>query len=91
MGPLDFSIHLANFAAPALFLALLLASLGPFLMRKRPTGLVVWAQAAINLIAGLTVLAAGLWYFGRDGKLATYVALVIVTATSQWIGSRAWR
>jgi hypothetical protein len=40
---------------------------------------------------GVAVLAAGLWFFGRDGKMATYAALVVAVATCEWIGRRAWR
>jgi hypothetical protein len=46
---------------------------------------------ALNFGAGLVALAAGLWFFGRDGKMATYAAMVLVVATSQWLSGRAWR
>jgi hypothetical protein len=36
-------------------------------------------------------LGVGLWFFGRDGKMASYAALLVVAATSQWIGGRGWR
>jgi hypothetical protein len=39
----------------------------------------------------VAVLASGLWWFGRDGKMATYTALVIAVATCQWLSGRAWR
>jgi hypothetical protein len=39
----------------------------------------------------LVVLAAGLWWFGHDGKMATYAALAVAVATSQWLAGRAWR
>jgi hypothetical protein len=29
-------------------------------------------------------LALGLVYFGRDGKMATYLAMVLVGASAQW-------
>ena len=37
------------------------------------------------------VLALGLWFFGRDGKIATYSAMVLMCATSQWVMLRGWR
>ena len=37
------------------------------------------------------VLLAGLWWFGRDAKMATYAALVVVMALCQWVFSRGWR
>ena len=36
-------------------------------------------------------LAAGLRFFGHDGKMATYVALVAVVATCEWLIGKAWR
>jgi hypothetical protein len=37
------------------------------------------------------VLGAGLWYYGVDGKMATYAGLVVAVAGCQWLGSRAWQ
>ena len=91
MGPIDLLIHLASFAAPALFVAALLALLGQFLVPKPAKPRVLACFIAINFVAGLLVLLAGLWWFGNDGKMATYAALVAVMATSQWLASRAWR
>ena len=91
MGPLDTFFHLLSFVAPALAVALLVA-LGVRLLLPRGLGaLSWWLQAAINCIAGVLVLAAGLWYFGVDGKMATYAALVVVIATTQWLSGRAWK
>jgi hypothetical protein len=50
-----------------------------------------WLHVAINSIAGVAVLVAGLWYFGVDGKMATYAALVVAIAGCQWLSSRAWK
>jgi hypothetical protein len=91
MGPFDLLIHLLNFAAPALAVALLVASFARFLM-PGPLGAVSWwASIAINSIAGLAMSAAGLWHYGVDGKMATYAAVVVAVATSQWLLARAWR
>ena len=49
------------------------------------------AQAAINSAVGVLVLLVGLWFFGRDGKMATYAALVTLVALSQWATGRQWR
>ena len=91
MGPLDLLIHLLNFAAPALAVALLMATCARFLMAGPLGSLSWWASFAINLIAGLAVSAAGLWHYGVDGKMATYAALVVAVASSQWLLARAWR
>ena len=91
MSALDLLIHLLNFAAPAFFVALLLALLFRLAMRKRSAATGLLAQLAVNFVAGLAVLAAGLWYFGRDGQMATYAALVAVCGTVQWWLLRGWR
>jgi hypothetical protein len=91
MTLLDILIHLLNFGAPALALALLLPPAARFVIKTRGTPLPWWVQVAINLIVGLGVLAAGLWWSGRDGKMQTYTVLVLAVGTSQWLLSRGWR
>lgn len=88
LGLLD---HLLNFIAPALVVGLCVAVLAPLVMKKvRPHH--TWlTQAAINTVAcGLTLLA-GLLLFGRDGKMATYAAMVLVCASCQWFAGKGWR
>ena len=46
MGPLDQLIHLTNFLAPALAVALVLAIVGPWFMSKSPSALGIITQAA---------------------------------------------
>jgi len=91
MGPLDQLIHLTNFLAPALAVALVLAVVGRWFMSKSPSALGIITQAAINFIVGSLALALGLWFFGRDGKMASYAALLVVAASAQWAGGRGWR
>ncbi len=91
MGPIDLLIHLLNFAAPAFWLALLVPSTARFMMPQDAVTPAWWRQAAINFAAGLAVSGAGLWLFGRDGKMATYAALVAVCALCQWLLLRGWR
>jgi hypothetical protein len=91
MGPLDTFIHLLSFSAPALAVALLVALAARVIMPRSPTAASWRAHIAINFIAGVLVLVAGLWYFGVDGKMATYAALVVVIAGCQWLCSRAWK
>lgn len=83
--------HFAGFLAPALVVAVVVALAARIVLppaaRPRSWGMAV----ALNTLAGVLVLAAGLWYFGRDGKMATYAALVLVVATVQWLSGRAWR
>jgi hypothetical protein len=81
---LAFLGHLLNFVAPALVMALLLWG-APRVLPKARRGR--WA-ARTELLAllglGVAVLLAGLIYFGRDGKMATYAALVIAQGTLVW-------
>jgi hypothetical protein len=84
MGPLDLLLHLLNFAAPAACVALLTALISRIFIRKQPLAPGLWAQFAINFVVCLVALVAGLWFFGRDGKMAGYAALVVCCATSQW-------
>ncbi len=91
MGPLDLSLHLLSFAAPALALALLLALAGRVLFPRQRALFGWWGQVALTSIVGVAVLAAGLWHFGVDGKMATYATLVIAAAAAQWVGIAGWR
>jgi hypothetical protein len=91
MGPLDLLNHVLNFVAPAAFVALVLA-LGGRLVAS-PSGKLPrwWVLGLLNFAVGCTALAAGLFFFGRDGKMATYAALLLACATSHWLAVRAWR
>ena len=91
MTPLDGFIHLLSFMAPAFAVALLVALVGGLLIPRQPQTRSWWLQAAINFVVGLLALGAGLWYFGVDGKMASYAALVLVVASCQWFCARAWR
>ncbi len=84
MGLFDLSHHLLNFAAPALALALFFAVFDRVFRRKQAGIPVKWTYIAINFIVGLVVLGAGLWFFGRDGMMATYAALVLAVGTCRW-------
>jgi hypothetical protein len=90
MGPVDFSFHALSFLAPALFVALVV-TFGARWLGAAPQPLRWWVQVAINFTAGAGALAAGLWYFGVDGKMATYAGLAAAVAASQWFSSRGWK
>lgn len=91
MSALDLLIHLLNFAAPAFFVALVLALLFRLALHKRSATVSLWVQVAVTFAAGLVVLLAGLAWFGRDGRMATYAALVVVCGSAQWWLLRGWR
>lgn len=83
--------HLFNFILPALVMALLL----PMCVRWTPVGrkaaLGISPQILVLAVAHVVVLFAGLLIFGRDGKMATYLAMAVVGASIQWLLLRAWR
>jgi hypothetical protein len=91
MTLLDILNHVLSFAAPALVLALLLPLAVRLFRKKSASVLSWWTQVAINLIVGLAAQAGSLWYWGRDGKMLAYTALVLALATSQWVLMRGWR
>ena len=87
--------HILNFIAPAAVVALLLVLVSRifsrFLVSKRPAAKIIWAQAAIIFIVNVAILAAGLVFFGNDGKMVTYAAMVLGAALCQWLLARGWR
>ena len=87
--------HLLNLLAPAALIALLLvasARLTPrFFASNKAAPQGWWAQAAINFVVGAVVLVAGLVVLGHDGKMLTYVLVVLATATSQWCQLGGWK
>jgi hypothetical protein len=92
MGPLDLINHLLNFVAPAVFVGFFLALVAPRALRgpigRRSLAICVLA----NSLCGLGALVAGLWFFGNDGKMASYLALMLVSAGSQlWLMQPARR
>jgi uncharacterized membrane protein YdcZ (DUF606 family) len=89
MGPLDLINHLLNFLAPAFVVGVMLAILAVISGRNKAASHGLYAQAAINFIAGVVALGLGLWFFGRDGKMATYAAMVVACASTQWWAVRA--
>ena len=91
MNLLDILIHLLSFAAPAFAVALLVTLAARLILPAPAAGGRWWAPFLANFVVGLAILGAGLWYFGRDGKMMTYAALVVGVATSQWLMARAWR
>ena len=90
MSFLEIANHVLNFGAPALVVGWLTALSGRW-VGKGARRLRWWPPVLFNTSAGLLALLAGLWFFGRDGKMASYAALVLACATSQWLTARAWR
>ena len=83
--------HWLNFLAPALWLALLLPLTARWVLKKRSATLSLLAQVAIHFLLATLALGLGLWFFGHDGQMATYIGMVLLCATSQWLMQRGWR
>lgn len=91
MGFLDVFWHLAGFAAPALVLAPLVVLAARLSAGQRGRKHSWAVELALNLAVCLTVLAAGLIWTGHDGRMATYAALALASASAQWLLERRWR
>jgi len=87
--------HLLNLVLPAAAVALLLVLatqlMGGLFRSKRPLAQSWYGQAAIVFVANVVVLVAGLVFFGHDGKMLTYAAMVAGAAVCQWVLLGAWR
>jgi hypothetical protein len=84
MSPLDGFWHLANlFAVPVL--AGLLAAGAAKLVWRRALAHVAWRRLARDAaLAGSLVTVAGLVIAGRDGRMATYGAMILACAVTLW-------
>lgn len=84
MGPLDALWHLGNLFVPAVALAALAAALVKLVWR-RDLASVGWRPLAMAAsLANAAVVLAGLVAFGRDGRMATYAAMVAACALTLW-------
>ncbi len=84
MHPVDALWHLLNFLLPAAGVAGLGAALVKLGWRSQLQR-VTWKRlAAYAAVPAVVISVAGLWFFGRDGKMATYAALVAASAVGIW-------
>lgn len=85
MGPLDALWHLLNFFAPAMAVALITTALAKLAWRRELAS-VPWRRlVGWSMAAGALALLGGLIAFGRDGRMATYGALVAAAALALWL------
>jgi hypothetical protein len=84
MGPLDALLHLANFFAPALGVAMFTTTMAKLIWRRDLAAVAWWRLFAWSSVAGAIALIGGLVFFGRDGKMATYLALAVAAALALW-------
>ena len=84
MGPLDALWHVMNLFLVPLALGALAAALAKLLWR-RELAAVPWRRLALPASGACAlVVLAGLVVFGRDGKMATYAAMVTACALTLW-------
>ncbi len=84
MEPLAFLNHLVNFFVPALGLGAIAAALAKLVWRAELAARSWWRLAALAAAANAVVTMAGLAWFGRDGRMVTYAAMVLATALTLW-------
>jgi hypothetical protein len=84
MGPLDAFWHVTGFLSVPLLLALLAAASTRLLWRRELAGL-AFRPLFVYAAAGTVVPAiVGLVVFGRDGKMLTYLGMVMACAVMLW-------
>lgn len=84
MDPLDALWHLGNLFAVPLLMGVIAAGLAKLLWRAALAG-VAWQPLALwccGAACGITL--GGLVIFGRDGRMATYGAMVLGCALVLW-------
>ena len=84
MQAVDAFWHLTNFFAPALFLGAFAAALTTAIWRREIGPARVWRLWGWASLASALVSVAGLAVFGRDGRIATYAAMVVACALALW-------
>ena len=84
MGLLDGLWHLLNFFAPALGVGVMAAGMAKLLWWRDLASASPWRLAAWGVLASSAALVAGLLWTGRDGKMVTYGAMVLVCALALW-------
>jgi len=91
MDPINSINHLFNLVLPGFAVSLCMAATVHWLLPPRHPGPGFGLCLAVNSAVTLLVLLGGLWFFGRDGKMASLAALVLASASAQWLLERGWR
>jgi len=84
MDPIDAFWHVGNFLLPALVTAALTSAACRLLWRRELGGLAWAALLRPALAAALLTQAAALVVTGRDGRMSSYLALVLAVALALW-------
>lgn len=81
-------LHLFNFVLPALTMAMFMPWAGRWVLGVH--GIDMRRRMAVHAVCGVLVLVAGFWLHGQDGKMSTYISLVLVAASVEWWMQRGW-
>lgn len=84
MGPIDAFWHLLNLFLPALGLGALAAAGARLLWRQETRAVAWWRLALAASAAGAAATVGGLLWFGQDGRMASYGAMVVAAALTLW-------
>ena len=82
-------LHLFHLFVPALALACMMPLAGRWLI-GHPRAWPWQRRLLVHALTGALVLAGGLVLQGHDGRMATYLVLVLVTATAEWVMQRGY-
>lgn len=81
--------HVFGFVAPAVAVGAALAVVGAlFSGLNKASAHTLLARAAINSVVGVGALMVGLAVTGRDGKMLTYLGMVVAIAFAQSLRMR---
>lgn len=87
----DLANHLFNFVLPAIAMGVMMPFFSRMLWRQTPAKRSLMSQMLITSSVCLTVLFAGLVVFNTDGKMMTYIGVVLAAAGCQWWYLGGWR
>ena len=84
MGLIDAFWHVLNLFAPATGMGMIAAGMAKLFWRRELKSVRWWRLALWSSAANAAVLIAGLVITGRDGRMGTYVAMVVACAAALW-------
>ena len=84
MGPLDAVWHLLNLFGAALGMGVIVPSLAKLCWRRELRAAPWVALAGWVAASGALVTVLGLVISGRDGRMGSYLALVVASALALW-------
>ena len=91
MNLLDLLNHLANLLLPGLVTGGIAAALAKLLWRRDLAPVSFWRLAAFAATAGMAISIAGLVVLGSDGRMLTYLFMVVGCALALAWGGWARR